>query len=428
MSFGGRVALLWIPSPLKWIEFGSRQFTTEFVKKKLKALQEVCDALREVDDAQIEFGLFRGCLSYNKINHLLRTCPPDLLLDACSQFDAHFQNIVAQILRVPALSSEQWCQASLPVRFAGLGVNQTRLIARSAYIGSCALTRDLVGALLKKEDPSSFEPTGVLDLLAFHEDATGKSHDFDSLSKLPSAQQLLSNEIHERVFEQVKGKVSARSQNLLVACTMPHASDWLVAPPIPALGLGLHSDVFRTALKYRLGIKLYDKPQPCPAVCRTGTVCGVEMDVLGDHSICCKFGASFIFRHNNVRDILGHAARGAGLAAVVIEKKNQVAGSTKKPGDITVQQYHRGYSTSAFDVTISHPLQKKFLTVAMDEAGVVAQEAHDRKLQKSLAVCQEEGIHFVPLAWESLGGATDTVHSTIRSRGGYSASVIRRNL
>jgi len=159
------------------------------------------------------------------------------------------------------------------------------------------------------------------------------------------------------------------------------------------------------------------------------------MDVFGDHSICCHHGPSLIFRHNNVRDILGHAARGAGLAAVVIEKKNQVEGSTKKPGDISVQQYHRGFPTTAFDVTVSHPLQLKYLTVAMDEAGVVAQDAHDRKLQKSLELCREEKIHFVPLAWETLGGATDTVHSTVRrwtdleaSRGGYPASVIRRNL
>ena len=27
---------------------------------------------------------------------------------------------------------------------------------------------------------------------------------------------------------------------------------------------------------------------------------------------------------------------------------------------------------------------------------MVAEEAHDRKLQKSLKVCEEEGIHFVP--------------------------------
>ena len=37
----------------------------------------------------------------------------------------------------------------------------------------------------------------------------------------------------------------------------------------------------------------------------------------------------------------------------------------------------------------------------MEEAGMVAEETHDRKLLKSLEVCQKEGIHFVPLAWES---------------------------
>lgn len=73
---------------------GSRPFTTEFVKKKLKALEAVHKLLREVDNAQVEFGLFRGCLSYNKINHLLRTCPPDLLQDALVQFDDHFQHMI----------------------------------------------------------------------------------------------------------------------------------------------------------------------------------------------------------------------------------------------------------------------------------------------------------------------------------------------
>ena len=142
---------------------GSREFTTEFVKKKLKALDEVCKALREVNDAQVEFELFRGCLSYNKINHLLRTCPPDLLQDALERFDEHFQNMVAEILRVSCLSEDQWEQASLPVKLAGLGVNQTKLIAGSAYVGSCALTRDLVAALLGQD---AYEPTGVAELLS----------------------------------------------------------------------------------------------------------------------------------------------------------------------------------------------------------------------------------------------------------------------
>jgi len=191
---------------------------------------------------------------------------------------------------------------------------------------------------------------------------------------------------------------------------------------------------FRTALKFRLGIPLLEASL-CPVPNSAGQACDTEMDVFGDHAICCHNGTSLLFRHNNVRDILGHSARAAGLSAVVMEQKNQIEGSNEKPGDITVQQYHRGFTSSAFDVTISHPLQKRYLEVAMEEGGVAAQDAHDRKLQKSLAVCRKEGIQFVPLAWESLGGATETVHETLSrwtdmegARGGYPTALIRRNL
>src|SRR4051794_40397508 len=113
--------------------------TTDFVHKKLGALDAVCKLLREVNDAQVEFALFRGCLAFNKINHLLRTCPPDLLEEALVKFDDHFQSMVAEILRVPCLSDDQWDLASLPVKLSGLGVNQTKVIAASAYVGSCTL-------------------------------------------------------------------------------------------------------------------------------------------------------------------------------------------------------------------------------------------------------------------------------------------------
>jgi hypothetical protein len=80
-------------------------------------------------------------------------------------------------------------------------------------------------------------------------------------------------------------------------------------------------------------------------------------------------------------------------------------------------------------------LQKKYIEVATEEGGVAAAGAHGRKLLKSLEVCEKEGIHFVPLAWESTGGATETVHETVRkwtelegARGGYPAYLIRRNL
>ena len=131
------------------------------------------------------------------------------------------------------------------------------------------------------------------------------------------------------------------------------------------------------------------------------------------------------------QDIFGHSARAAGLS----EKKNQIDGLKAKAGDITVQQYHRGFASSAFDITISHTLQKIFIEIAMEEAGVVAEEGHDRKLKKSLDLCQREGIHFVPLAWEStkevqLRRCTRLFASgpSWRVRGGYPAFLIRHNL
>jgi len=156
--------------------------------------------------------------------------------------------MVAEILRVTCLTEDQWEQASRPVRFAGLGVNQTRVIAGSAYVGSCALTKDLVAALLKR-DGASYEPSGVSELLSAYESATSAVHDFATLSTKQSVQQLLSTERHEAAFKRLRSELSVRSQNLMLACSMPPASDWLLAPPVPGLGLSLQSDVFRTALR-----------------------------------------------------------------------------------------------------------------------------------------------------------------------------------
>ena len=231
------------------------------------------------------------------------------------------------------------------------------------------LTRDLVAALLKRHPPD-FVPSAVQDLLNAHELGTGVKHEFAELSEKQQVQRILSNEQHKATSDRLKAKGDTRTNNLMLACAMPHASDWLHAPPIPALGLNIPSSAFRTAMKFRLGLPLYDGPFPCPATSRDHEPCGDTMDVYGDHALCCHNGTSRVFRHNNVRDILGHSARSAGLSSVVIEQKNQIAGSKKKPGDITVQQYHRGFHSSAFDVTVAHPLQKKYIDIAMSEAGV----------------------------------------------------------
>jgi hypothetical protein len=81
------------------------------------------------------------------------------------------------------------------------------------------------------------------------------------------------------MYTRLRAKVSVRSQNLMLTSTMPHASDWLLAPPIPGLGLALGSDCFRTALKFRLGMPLFSDPFPCAAVTSSGVVCVFQNEI-----------------------------------------------------------------------------------------------------------------------------------------------------
>src|SRR4029078_11589966 len=114
-----------------------------------------------------------------------------------------------------------------------------------------------VAALLGQD---SYDPTGVSELLSAHEAATGASHDFETLSTTPSVQQLLSTERHTAMYTQLRAKLSVRSQNLMLASTMPHASDWLLLQLQVSVWL-----LILTALKFRLGVPLFSEPFQCAA-------------------------------------------------------------------------------------------------------------------------------------------------------------------
>ena len=80
-------------------------------------------------------------------------------------------------------------------------------------------------------------------------------------------------------------------------------------------------------------------------------------------------------------------------------------------------------------------LQPSSLSNAAKTTGHVAEAAHIRKLSKSLEQCKAQNIKFVPLAWESTGGATDMVHSLIErwsnaaaDRSGIERQIVRNGV
>jgi hypothetical protein len=161
------------------------------------------------------------------------------------------------------------------------------------------------------------------------------------------------------------------------------------------LGNHLRGPEFVLAVKYRLGIQVYDRDGPCPA-------CLQPSDRFGDHALCCGFGGERITRHNQLRDALYDTAASAALGPVK-EGRFLLPGSDRRPADVYIPSWSGGLDC-ALDVTVINPLQKETIAGAAAESGHALRVAYRRKVLGAEAACRQQGIAFVPLAFESFGG------------------------
>ena len=178
---------------------GSREFVTDFLERRIQKVAEVHSILEEMDDAQIELALLRGCLGFGKVVHLLRTCPPSDILQALHRFDLRLRARVAGILRTPFLEADVWKQASLPIRLGGLGITRTLPLASPAYLGSCALTHGLVSSILRR-NPNFYVPPHVSCIASAESLFRGADIHFEGLRNVSKVQKRIMGGRHEVEF------------------------------------------------------------------------------------------------------------------------------------------------------------------------------------------------------------------------------------
>lgn len=64
---------------------------TNYIMCKLAKRDVIDKQVANMDDAQIELSLLSKCLGFGKLMHMLGTCPPELITDAISSFDARWR-------------------------------------------------------------------------------------------------------------------------------------------------------------------------------------------------------------------------------------------------------------------------------------------------------------------------------------------------
>ena len=102
---------------------------------------------------------------------------------------------------------------------------------------------------------------------------------------------------------------------------------WVMVPLLSYKGWRLSADIWRTAMRIRLGIVVL-------AVRRIGPECREEilMDTWGYHALACAGAGSLIVRHNRVRDLLVSLARALGLKYSIEWLMDDA--SQKRPDDV----------------------------------------------------------------------------------------------
>ena len=188
---------------------------------------------------------------------------------------------------------------------------------------------------------------------------------------------------------------SVREKARLASLGLHHAGSWLTVVPNQALGLHLQPIEFVFAAKYRLGCQVYDHDGPCPA-------CYQASDKYGDHALCCGHWGERIARHNDIRD---HIFKLAGSAVLnpVKEGRFLLPGNDCRPADVLLPNWAAGRD-AALDITVINPLQQATVAEAATTPGHSLDFAYERKMRGAFEECDRQGVSFIPLAFESLGG------------------------
>ena len=399
---GGGITVLGAP-------VGYDGFLKEGLRAKVEKVRQLTALLPLLRDPHSEFVLLRSCLSLPKVMFLLRALDTSGFGDLLEEFDLITRDATSRILGKP-VSNVQWEQAKLPLSMGGLGLRAAADHAPVAHAVSLLTAQPLIKRLLGKneEEEDAFTlPAPLLDSISARQ---GEEVVTESLVGVTQKMASLKIDLHNHslLLNFFKAGGDVRENARMASLGLPHAGDWLTPVPCPALGLHLRGPEFVACLKYRLGVPVFLHDGQCPA-------CHQQSDKLGDHALGCQQTGDRIARHNRLRDVLFEAAAGAALGPVR-EERHLLPGTAAKPADVLIPRWIDG-KDGALDVTVTSPLSASNVAAAASEAGGALLKAVKRKAQGAAQACQDQGLSFLPVAVETLGGLHKTACEQIKRIG-----------
>ena len=325
--------------------------------------------------------------------YLLRTAPCTGSAEL-RKFDIVLREALSTTLNID-IDDDRWIQASLPVRWGGLGIRSVVSLAPSAYLASAASTKELTASLLPAR-LSDITDSGIATATsAWKKLATRNSSEASSdTSPDPldsSVQRVWDNRVCEVQADQLLLNAEHHVQRArLLASRSSGSGDWLDAMPISSIGLKMDNSTIRIAVGLRLG---------APIVHTHKCVCGTMVSTEGHHGLSCRYGFGRHSRHNQVNEIICRAFNSVGAYATR-EPHSLCGRSDKRPDGVTQIPWKRGRCL-AWDATCPNTYAQSYVLATSRHAGSAAAGAEQTKMVKYSDM--SSGLDFVPVAIETSG-------------------------
>ena len=349
----------------------------------MSKLEQAVPRLSKMSSHEAIF-LLRNSLAIPKLLYTLRTSP-------CfsSPILREFDKLVIRTLAVCTNvrmneASEQ--QATLPVRWGGLGVRSAVNLAPSAFLASASAAAPLLQVMLPT--PVLGSPDTILaDALSAWREVGGSA---EPPPELKRNQRAWDESVCETVATAALHNADIPTKARLLASRSTGSGYWLHALPSSSLGLRLSNDETRTAVGLRVG---------APLVREHACVCGSHVECNGYHGLACRRSAGRQLRHRLANDVIVRAFRSCETPAE-LEPPRLIRGDGKRPDGATLIPWSRG-KCLVWDFTSPDTMAPSHLKQSSMASGAAASVAEKRKRDKysELATTYD----FVPIAVETLG-------------------------
>jgi hypothetical protein len=389
----------------------------QWIEREVRSSEPIFEFLkRDRLTKQIRFLLLRNVV-VAKLSFLMRTSPPDAIMESLEWFDRKTLETFCSIFEIDtaSLTAEIIAQIGLPLSKAGFGLHPTRDLADAAFVSS-------IWPVIGRAGP----PSHGHDLASQFHDARerlaskGVLLPDDDPSSVKKLQKTLSDQLHARIFRELMAASPPAAKSRLLSASQPHSSYCLShAPCSPSFRLS--DDEFLTFGLMRLGLHGTIGPhQHSCGACGQPLPEGQEERIT--HAMACTKTRKRegYFRHHHIEHELRRTLLESSAFHVTNEPHFESKGQNLRP-DLEAF-FGGGRPSSLVEVSVTHPSCQSYIKLnshLIPRAAVRQREKEKSAKYKELVNGRR---NFTPAIAETYGALGEQLekfvqfHSSIISR------------